>query len=96
VFSGSANNEGYGIGIGTPDLNGDGLADLLAGSALGSSVFYGPLSGDFDTSQADATIGGSSSYSSAQFSPGDLNLDGYDDWLVGDSTGIYLFLGAEN
>jgi hypothetical protein len=32
----------------------------------------------------------------AHFSPGDLNADGRDDWMVGDSSGVHLFFGTEN
>ncbi len=97
VVSGSTDNETFGRGLSTPDLNADGQPDLVSRSSLGATIFYGPLTTDLDTSQADATTSGfgtSSSY--AHHSPGDLNLDGYDDWLIADSTGIYLFLGAEN
>ncbi len=97
VLSGSSDYEQYGTGLSTPDLNADGQPDLVSRSSLGSTIFYGPLTTDLDTSQADATTSGfGTSTSDAHHSPGDLNLDGYDDWLIADSTGIYLFLGAEN
>ena len=98
ILSGSSSDR-FGIGISSADLNGDGQQDMFSRDYSAASLFYGPLSGDQTTTSASASIPGSYYGTNgyyAHFSPGDLNADGRDDWMVGDSSGVHLFFGTEN
>ncbi len=88
------------------DVNADGDVDYLIGAphtdageswAGAAYLAYGPVLGDYDLANADATVVGEDfngwlGYSTA--GAGDVNGDGYDDVMVGSDRGsVYLFLG---
>lgn len=87
------------------DVNGDGVEDVVLG-AVGADgavedmgavyVFHGPLSGTVLVSNADATLmgEGEESAGTSLASTGDVNQDGYADFLVGAYR--YGGLGAES
>ena len=80
-------------GIG--DFDADGRDDLLLGApgrdwpeadAGGAYLFYGAVSGELDSGDADATLEGpapGSAAGTALAAPGDINQDGFDDLLLG-------------
>jgi hypothetical protein len=87
----------FGFSVSSGDLNGDGYSDVVVGGGNDVWVFSGPLSGDLDVTDADATI---SAYSAGwAVATGDLDGDGLDDLLVsapfgGDIRGVvYVFYG---
>lgn len=80
------------------DLNGDGLDDLVIGSFDSDAatcgggivyIYFGPVSGDYITEQADVVIQGDrmEGYFGWALSVGDANGDGVDDLLVGSPGG---------
>jgi hypothetical protein len=98
TLSGSTDQENFGVTIQLLDIDGDGQVDVAArsqGSSPEATLFYGPLTSSLDTSAADASIPGLNT-NSTQTSSGDLNADGYDDWLISVGGQVFLFLGAEN
>ncbi len=93
---GASSNEGAGITVsGAGDFNGDGINDLLVGTYLGRSyLVYGTTSGysnlNFSSliaggSTAGFTIYGESGQTLMVSNAGDVNGDGFDDLLIGDS-----------
>ncbi len=84
------------------DLNGDGLDDLLLGApsvggAGAAYVFYGPVTGQLDTSMADAVLLGENlgdEAGTAVAGVGDMNGDGVGDVLVG-APGFDSAIGGE-
>ncbi len=81
----------FGRHLSTADVNGDGVDDLLVGSAKGSFIFYGPLQ-SYTDAQGDPRVANSSDadaifprLASQIRDVGDQNQDGYDDVLVGGS-----------
>ena len=77
------------------DVDGDGYDDLLAGAYYASCggsfegcshLFYGPLTGEHDASDAAATLQGTEDEEYTGYAvdlPGDLNGDGFGDLVVG-------------
>lgn len=87
------------------DVGGDGSVDMAVGaSGAGEGgevyVFHGPVLGDLDVDDADATVSGEASGDSAgeSLAMGDFNMDGVGDMIIG-ATGnggggaAYLVLG---
>jgi hypothetical protein len=64
------------------DVDGDGCADLLVGCADGLKHFY-VVSGKTGQTLFDASVAGDSTYGVAVDGVGDVNGDGYADFLVG-------------
>ncbi len=105
TITGDGASDGAGEGIAGSDLDADGFVDLLVGNdgdddvASGAgevAVFYGPVSGSFDTNGGAALLAGpgATAYMGRQVRAGDLNDDGYGD-VVGiaygqETVGIYL------
>ena len=96
VFVGEYSDDEAGSALATAgDVNGDGYDDILIGApenddgasnAGKAYLFYGPLYGEYDMMDADASMVGeaSSDYAGEGIAPaGDVNADGYDDVLVG-------------
>ena len=82
---------GFAVGDGR-DVNGDGYGDLLSGAPYGSSgdagaayLFVGPVSGDYTASTDGLEWVGASgdNVGYAVGGVGDIDGDGYDDFLVG-------------
>jgi FG-GAP repeat protein len=111
-LDGASGNDGFGLATaGAGDLNADGFADLIVGaryadpggaSMAGSAYAYSGIDGSLLYQwDGDADY---DSCGSSVFAAGDLNLDGYDDLLVGASGtdpgaltnagSIYLYSGA--
>lgn len=94
VFTGGAVSDDAGWAVGGGDLNGDGWSDVvLSGqdrddggvNAGAVYVFYGPLSGTYPTSAADAVVVGENDSGQLGFrldAAVDLDLDGIDDLVV--------------
>jgi hypothetical protein len=79
------------------DIDGDGSDEVMASHYSDSYtlLFYGPLTQDLDSSAYDARFNGgfldnySGAFGGGSYSLGDLNNDGFNDFL----TGSYMFLG---
>lgn len=104
VLEGSTSGERVGqAAAGAGDVDGDGLADLLAANADGTAVLlYGPAEGTRSTIDADILFASTSperALGTALAGPGDLDGDHVDDMIVGATTrdgigGLYVFRGA--
>lgn len=92
VIEGLGGAEKLGFNAGGLDLDSDGLGDLIVGTATNHWVFYGGPGLAVGTTDATALNGtngfrtaGSAGPSDAQVSGADINGDGFDDALFGDS-----------
>ncbi len=96
TFSGGATDDYLGRTVGAArHINGDAYADIVIGatgadngSVLGvgyAYLFYGPVSGAYASSDADATFAGDASYDAlgASLAAGDIDESGADDLLLG-------------
>ncbi len=96
IIPGSHAGDSVGVSVAlVPDVNGDGVADVLVGApgdntngdlAGAAYLFHGPLPGTVDLAGADAVFLGAASWDVAGWpvsSAGDLDGDGLGDLLVG-------------
>ena len=94
IIFGENINDGFGRSVaGGQDINGDGIpdvivgADQLFGTGAGKAyVFYGPLSGNIQASNANAILTGETDrdlFGTSVTSVGDFNGDGFSDVTVG-------------
>ena len=112
-LTGESSGDQAGIAVAGGDIDGDGLSDILVGAWYDDSggtdagavyVVYGPVSGDYGLSLADAKLIGEAASDYAGHSidcPGDVDGDGNDDILIGasgvdDAGGAYLLYGPVN
>jgi hypothetical protein len=92
----------FGYGVAAPDVDGDGVHDLIVTDpdtyAYDTSLMLGPLSGSY---YADRDRDDSASYSSFIYALagviGDVDGDGYEDFAVGDyAYNTYVHLGGSS
>jgi hypothetical protein len=102
ILTGEASNNYFGeTGLTTGDFNADGKDDLAVGAWEYNTfqgrayIFYGGSMVSETASGADVIITGGafSSFSVTGLETADINLDGRDDIIVGDSSYIYIFYG---
>ncbi|KAB7502644.1 Integrin alpha-4 [Armadillidium nasatum] len=120
LIEGTQLGEYFGASVGTPDLNGDGLSDLVVGSPLHSVEGFYDVGCIYvfkslkDTGELEANgiqlfgdISQGARFGLALGTPGDLDNDGYEDFLVGapyenedeskgPSGAVYVFMGSGN
>ncbi|MCK5571596.1 MAG: FG-GAP repeat protein, partial [Bacteroidetes bacterium] len=85
------------------DVNGDGQDDLMVGRPNGAhnsesippsvNLYFGAPTLD-DT--ADLVLEGTYGFGSSGTTPGDLNSDGYDEFIIGGGGAVRLYLGADS
>ena len=79
VATGDFNRDGY------TDLSLGGCSSLYSGNSAGAAwIWLGPLSGHADAADADHTVTGTLSYCvGSSIDLGDIDGDGFDDWVLG-------------
>jgi hypothetical protein len=105
-LTGSSSSQYVGRGISQDlDLNADGVEDLMGVYRSGSNnylyMLYGGVQGDYTISDVDATYSTDGGHANAYWNlaaGGDLNADGYDDFVHCDSTAgdggkVWVFWG---
>ncbi|MFT5583945.1 MAG: hypothetical protein ACI9VR_001529 [Cognaticolwellia sp.] len=108
VIRHSLEGERFGTAVALVDLNGDGIADLMAAGQGGAwpedeergtvAWFNGPLLGAYQIEDAEGrVVGAPESLVGQDFSTGDMNGDGYLDLAASHymdgATGAYIFTG---
>ncbi len=84
---GEAPGAAVGLSVYPSDLDGDGLGDLVVGSAHAEAAYivFGPIAGELDLADADAklTTGGGPKYTGTSVYAYDLDGDGDEEVIVG-------------
>ena len=91
----STSTYGSGNALGLGDIDGDGTGDLFMGRSASSKVYLmkGPLTASGDVSSfVDDTTTGSTTFGGAIGVVGDVTGDGYEDTVIGATTGGYIRL----
>jgi hypothetical protein len=95
MAEGGQAGESFGSSVSTAgDVNGDGYADVIVGAPLYDNidfyegrifVYYGSEDGLSTTANVNRRVGGQVSFGYSVSTAGDVNGDGYDDFIVGTS-----------
>ncbi|MCB1185476.1 FG-GAP repeat protein, partial [bacterium] len=101
---GEAASQAFGRGAPAGDVNGDGFADLLIGAPNypggKAYLWLGSATGPAEAPDWTKTGSGDDFFGASIGGVGDVNGDGYGDWMVGANGAnnyvgrVYLFLGA--
>jgi len=91
TMTGAAAGDKFGSSVGTAgDVNGDGFADVIVGApAVGASgpgrayIFYGGTVPDATPDLSMTGAAGGNEFGNSVATAGDVNGDGYSDWIVG-------------
>lgn len=93
TITGEHLNDEFGSSVAAGDVDGDGIADLFVGASQFSAgrsgkayLFHGPLTGFVSAASADAILDGEAAgdlYGDAVAIAGDVDGDGFGDFLVG-------------
>jgi hypothetical protein len=100
VFEAYTGSGDFGYGVATPDVNGDGVHDLIGTDpdtyAKETWLVLGPLSGSYYMDWDGDDVASYSTFTYARAGDiGDVNGDGYDDFAVGDYDDYtYVHLGG--